>query len=502
MFTKKYLSLIGLVFLLLIASSIGVAPASAATNVSVSPSTQTVSQGESFSINVSIEPDTAIAGAQCNLQFNSSLVQVNSITEGELFKQNGTDTSFSPGTIDNTAGVVAYVYGYICKTEGAPMSVSTPGTFAIISLTASNTAAGTSPLDLVDRPPISVRLSDPEGNPVPIKVVNGIAKVNRAPVLDLIGDKNVGEGQTLTFTISASDLDDDPLTYSASNLPSGASFDPTTRTFSWTPSYDQVGTYPNVHFEVSDGHLTDFEDITITVNDVNRAPVLNPIGDKTVDEGQTLTFTISASDLDDDPLTYSASNLPGGASFDPATKTFSWTSSYDQVGTYPNVHFEVSDGHLTDFEDITITVNDPVLNPIGDKTVDEGQTLTFTISASDLDDDSLTYSASNLPSGASFNPATKTFSWTPNYNQAETYPNVHFEVSDGHLTDFEDITITVNNAYPPYDINKDGIIDICDLTMVGQHYDEENPTYDLNHGGVVDVGDLVMISQHFGEVST
>ena len=54
----------------------------------------------------------------------------------------------------------------------------------------------------------------------------------------------------------------------------------------------------------------------------------------------------------------------------------------------------------------------------------------------------------------------------------------------------------------PYDINKDSIIDVSDLTIVGQHYGEENPTYDLNHDGVVDVGDLVMIGQHFGEVST
>ena len=417
MFTKKYLSLIGLVFLLLIASGIGVAPASAATNVSVSPSTQTVSQGESFSINVSIEPDTAIAGAQCNLQFNSSLVQVNSVAEGELFKQKGANTVFIPGTIDNTSGVVTGIYGFILNTEGAPKSISTPGTFAIISLTANNTAAGTSPLNLTDIPHISVIVSSPEGTAVSIEVINGTVKVNRAPVLNPIGDKSVDEGQTVTFSISASDLDDDdPLTYSASNLPGGANFNPATKTFSWTPSYDQVGTYPNVHFEVSDGHLTDSEDIMITVNDVNRAPVLNPIGDKSVDEGQTLTFTISASDLDDDdPLTYSASNLPGGANFNPATKTFSWTPSYFHAGSY----------------------------------------------------------------------------------------QVYFEVNDiGGLTDSETIAITVNNAYPPYDINKDSIIDVSDLTIVGQYYGEEKPSYDLNDDGVIDIMDLLIIGQHFGEVST
>ncbi len=91
---------------------------------------------------------------------------------------------------------------------------------------------------------------------------------NQAPVLDAIGNKTVNEGQLLEFTISATDPDGDPLTYSASNLPSGASFDPATRTFSWTPSYIQAGLYEDVYFEVTDGTLTDSEDIDITVVNV------------------------------------------------------------------------------------------------------------------------------------------------------------------------------------------------------------------------------------------
>ena len=90
----------------------------------------------------------------------------------------------------------------------------------------------------------------------------------------------------------------------------------------------------------------------------NQAPVLNPIGNKTVDEGNLLQFTISASNPDGDALTYSASNLPEAASFSPSTRTFTWTPDYEQAGIYHNIHFEVSDGSLTDSKDITITVND------------------------------------------------------------------------------------------------------------------------------------------------
>ncbi len=182
---------------------------------------------------------------------------------------------------------------------------------------------------------------------------------NQAPVLNPIGNKTVNEGELLSFTISATDANGDTLTYSASNLPQGASFSPSTRIFSWTPG--QAGTYGGIHFEVSDGDLTDSEDITITVGNVNQPPVLNPIGNKTVNEGELLSFTISASDADGDSLTYSASNLPQGASFSPSTRIFSWTPG--QAGTYAGIHFEVSDGVFTDPENITITVSVPTTPP-------------------------------------------------------------------------------------------------------------------------------------------
>lgn len=61
----------------------------------------------------------------------------------------------------------------------------------------------------------------------------------------------VNENQTLQFTLAGGDPDGDPLTYFVSgNLPSGASFVPTTQTFAWTPSHDQAGTY-NVTFGVA-----------------------------------------------------------------------------------------------------------------------------------------------------------------------------------------------------------------------------------------------------------
>jgi len=94
--------------------------------------------------------------------------------------------------------------------------------------------------------------------------------VNSPPVLSYIGNMSVNEGQILSFNVSASDLDGDPLSYSASNLPLGASFSENTKIFTWTPTYKQAGIYSNINFQVNDGMLTDSQDVTVTVGNVKK----------------------------------------------------------------------------------------------------------------------------------------------------------------------------------------------------------------------------------------
>jgi hypothetical protein len=262
---------------------------------------------------------------------------------------------------------------------------------------------------------------------------------NHTPVLDAIGNKSVSENSLLSFTISATDADDDTLTYSATNLPSGATF--AGQTCSWTPSYTQAGTY-SVTFRVSDGKSQDSETITITVSNTNRAPVLAAIGNKSVNENSTLSFSINATDADGDTITYSAQDLPSGAAF--AGRTFTWTPN--QAGTY-QVTFIASDGQAEDSETISITVNNvnqaPVLSPIGSKSAFANDILAFSVSATEPDGDTITYSATGLPSGATF--TSQSFSWAPTPSQVGSY-QVTFAASDGQLQDSEAITITVYAA--------------------------------------------------------
>jgi len=187
------------------------------------------------------------------------------------------------------------------------------------------------------------------------------ADFSTAPLLSSIGNRGIYEAIEYAFTVDATDPDnEDELTFSStlSSLPPGASFDPGTRTFRWTPAYGQAGTYPGIHFEVNDGMYSDSEDITITVNRVSRSPVLSPIGNKTVQADNLISFLISATDPDiGDTLIYSAMDLPNGAAFDSETQIFTWTPLVlSQEGLHEDIYFQVTDGIRTDFEYININV--------------------------------------------------------------------------------------------------------------------------------------------------
>ena len=295
--------------------------------------------------------------------------------------------------------------------------------------------------------------------------------INTAPVLAAIGNQSVNEGATLSFTATATDADlpGQTLTYSldAASLALGMSIDANTGVFSWTPTEAQGSLTPSVTITVTDngtGNLTDSETFTITVNDINVAPVLAAIGNQSVNEGATLTFTASASDADvpAQSLTYSldAASLALGMTIDANTGVFSWTPTEAQGGLTPSVTITVTDngsGNLTDSETFTITVNDintaPVLAAIGNRTVNEGATLSFTASATDADlpGQTLTYSldAASLALGMTINSSTGVFSWTPTESQGGLTPSVTITVTDngtGNLTDSETFTITVGEV--------------------------------------------------------
>ena len=319
-----------------------------------------------------------------------------------------------------------------------------------------------------------------------------VNEVNVAPVLNAIGDKGTSELVELTFTATASDTDVvdnvvNTLTFSFDGtVPSGAAIT-SAGVFTWTPTESQVGSH-DITVQVTDGSLTDSETLTVTVRDVNVAPVLNTIDDQTVNEFVELTFTATASD--DDSLTFSFDGtVPSGAAITD-DGNFTWTPTESQDGDH-TITVQVTDGSLTDSETLTVTVNEvnvaPVLNAIGDKGTSELVELTFTATASDTDVvdnvvNTLTFSFDGtVPSGAAITSA-GVFTWTPTESQVGSH-DITVQVTDGSLTDSETLTVTVRdvNVAPVLNtIDDQTVNEFVELTFTATASDDDSLTFSFD----------------------
>ncbi len=289
---------------------------------------------------------------------------------------------------------------------------------------------------------------------------------NAAPVAH-DGTNTTPEDTVVTGTLSATDANGDGLIYSIASQPAngtvtlvltGGTLHIPTSQYIYTPTQNFNGE-DTFTFTATDGiSNSNVGVVTVTVTSVNDAPMIDAIAPQSVDEQSLLTFNATASDPNDSPpdaLTFSLQNAPAGASIDPVTGEFSWTPTETQgPGIYTPTVVVTDSGSppLSDSTVVSITVAEvnaaPVLDPLGDFSVDVAETLTFTAHATDADEplNALTFSLQNAPSGASINPVTGEFSWTPNASHGgQTYTVTVMVADDGLpvMTDTEITRITV-----------------------------------------------------------
>ncbi|SVE37019.1 uncharacterized protein METZ01_LOCUS489873, partial [marine metagenome] len=205
-----------------------------------------------------------------------------------------------------------------------------------------------------------------------------VTPVNDAPVLSDLANDSVAEDSSFTLNLSASDIDGDNLTLSASTSSGSATVDGSALTV--TPAQDFNGDV-TVAVTASDGSLTDSGSFTLTVSPVNDAPVVDAVASQTIDEDSSLTLTLSASDVDGDDLTFSASNGNAEITVDGSTLTI--VPATDYFGD-AEITVNVTDDEYTDTTTFTLTVNPvndaPVLGDLADSSVAEDSSLTLTLS--------------------------------------------------------------------------------------------------------------------------
>src|SRR5262249_24658091 len=144
-------------------------------------------------------------------------------------------------------------------------------------------------------------------------------------------------------------LPPDSLTFSLVTGPAGASIDASTGRLTWQPTEAQgPGTY-TIRVRVTDNgspNLSETKSFTVTVNEVNSPPLLAPIADQTVNEGNALSLAVTATDPDlpANMLTFSLDpGAPVGASIDPSTGLFNWTPTGLQAPSTNLITVRVTD---------------------------------------------------------------------------------------------------------------------------------------------------------------
>jgi len=184
-----------------------------------------------------------------------------------------------------------------------------------------------------------------------IEVIN----VNDAPVLTEIGDQETLENNPLEIALSALDVDEDSLTFSAFSYDPNVTAVMDGETLTLTPADNWYGTVTIV-VTVSDGLLGDSETFELTVISVNNPPVLAAIGAQSTDEDTPLTITLSASDVEGDELDFSASSDNDTVAVFIDSDQLTMTPDPNYFGT-ANITVSVSDGFLTAEETFVLTIN-------------------------------------------------------------------------------------------------------------------------------------------------
>ncbi len=285
---------------------------------------------------------------------------------------------------------------------------------------------------------------------------------NRPPVFTAVGSQQASVGLLFQLAVAATDPDGDAIALSVSNAPAGATFADAgngTGTFRWTPGQGQTGNRV-VTFHATDAGApmaSSTLDVAISVGAaVNRAPTLAPVGDQQVDPGVQLAIAFSATDPDGDSVSYAVQPLPSGAAL--AGNAFTWTPTLAQVGSYPVTVTATDSGSpaASDSEAIVITVgrvnHPPVLAPIGNRTVDLGQSARIAISASDADGDALTLACSGLPSEATFTDlqdGTGEILWAPTVAGMSAATCSATDAAAPPGSDQESFTLTARDPAPP-----------------------------------------------------
>ncbi|MBI2103069.1 hypothetical protein HYT55_04470 [Candidatus Woesearchaeota archaeon] len=190
----------------------------------------------------------------------------------------------------------------------------------------------------------------------------------------------VKENDKIRLIVQLRDPDNDTINYTYTQPLNGMG--------EWKTNYGDAGEYVST-LTVTDGQLTTKKKIKLVVERVNVAPVIEPVHDVTVNEGETVKFVAVVKDPNNDKVTVTVS--------DPL-KEGEFKTDHTSAGEY-NINVAATDGELSSEKSFKLVVKDvnvpPEINGVQDMTVKEGSLVTLTPVITDIDNDNIKVTISN-----------------------------------------------------------------------------------------------------------
>lgn len=293
---------------------------------------------------------------------------------------------------------VATVTATATDADGDNLTYSATSSDANVTVVATGSTLTLTPAaDFTGTATITVTANDGNGGTATQTFDLEVTAVNDAPEIDPIADLVTPEDTPKTITLSAMDLEGDTLSFSASSNNAGVSVTTDGTSLTMVPSNNFNGTV-TITVSVNDGNGgTDSTTFELEVSSVVDPPLLDPIADLSTPEDTPKVITVSASDPDNPEVTFSvASDNPDIAvSVSGNQVTIAPTTNYVGNATITVTALDGDGGSdSTTFKLEVSPVNDPpVLGGIGTQTTAEDTPTTFSLSASDPENDSINFTA-------------------------------------------------------------------------------------------------------------
>ncbi|NJO70635.1 MAG: hypothetical protein HC825_00805, partial [Oscillatoriales cyanobacterium RM1_1_9] len=321
------------------------------------------------------------------------------------------------------------------------------------------------PFDFEGQNSYSIRVQTDDGNGGTFAqtfTVN-VQDVNEAPSFTSSELTAATEDTSYTYNIVTTDPDTgDDLTIKGTTLPSWLTLTSTsngTATLAGTPTNDQVGNHL-VELQVEDiAGLTATQTFAIAVANTNDPPEFTSTAPTSATQDSPYTYNIVTTDPDTgDSLTITGTTLPSWltlTSTGNGTATLSGTPTSAEVGSAFNLQLQVQDlAGATATQTFSVNVDNindpPTISGVPATSVNQDGNYSFIPTASDPDNDTLSFSIQNQPAWVSFNSATGELSGTPDNDDVGITTGIVISVNDGTVTvDLPSFDLTVNNTNDP-----------------------------------------------------